>query len=225
MAAFDGKFGDDFGQKVDLTANIRGILRNYPEGTAILKELVQNADDAGARKVSVCLDCRHHATSKLADPALGAFQGPALLAYNDSVFTDEDFRSIQRIGDSLKKASEDQTKIGRFGIGFNAVYHWTDLPSFVSQKQLVMLDPQARFLPNVNPSNPGKMVDWHSNPEIVQVSLFVRFRGLYLFTGGWCIISFHVECFIIQLWCSSIILCNTTSSSGVLLSYSLTSLV
>lgn len=27
----------DFGQKVDLTASIRNILRNYPEGTAILK--------------------------------------------------------------------------------------------------------------------------------------------------------------------------------------------
>ena len=31
----------DFGQKVDLTARIREILINYPEGTSILKELVQ----------------------------------------------------------------------------------------------------------------------------------------------------------------------------------------
>jgi hypothetical protein len=30
-----------------------------------------------------------------------------------------------------------------------------------------MLDPQARFLPNVNPSNPGKMVDWVGNPAVV----------------------------------------------------------
>lgn len=30
-------FGVDFGQKVDLTASIRNILRNYPEGTSILK--------------------------------------------------------------------------------------------------------------------------------------------------------------------------------------------
>ena len=34
---------DDFGQKVDLTARLREILLNYPEGTSILKELVQNA--------------------------------------------------------------------------------------------------------------------------------------------------------------------------------------
>lgn len=162
-----GNFGDDFGQKVDLTASIRNILRNYPEGTAILKELVQNADDAGARVVRFCLDHRHHATSKLADPALGQFQGPSLLVYNSAIFTEEDFKSIQRIGDSLKNSEEaSKTKIGRFGIGFNAVYHWTELPSFISDRYLVMLDPQARFLPNVNPSNPGKIVNWVDNKAI-----------------------------------------------------------
>eukprot|EP01038_Epipyxis_sp_PR26KG_P006758 gene6758-9260_t len=160
-------FGVDFGQKVDLTASIRNILRNYPEGTAVLKELVQNADDAGAHCVSFCLDHRSHHTEKLADQALAQFQDPALMVYNDAIFTEEDFKSIQRIGDSLKKSSDTPTKIGRFGIGFNAVYHWTDLPSFISSKYLVLLDPQARFLPNVNPSNPGKMVDWISNPKLL----------------------------------------------------------
>lgn len=160
-------FGSDFGQKVDLTASIRNILRNYPEGTAILKELVQNADDAGARVFSVCLDERHHGGNNVADPKLAQFQGPAILAYNSAVFTERDFQSIQRIGDSLKKTADDANKIGRFGIGFNAVYHMTDLPSFVSAGRLVMLDPQARFLPNVNPSNPGKMVDFIKDTSIV----------------------------------------------------------
>jgi len=41
---------DDFGQKVDLTARLREILLNYPEGTSILKELVQNA----VRRVRSC---------------------------------------------------------------------------------------------------------------------------------------------------------------------------
>ena len=69
-------FGVDFGQKVDLTASIRNILRNYPEGTAVLKELIQNADDAGARKVCFTLDKRSHATTSLADANLAQFQGP-----------------------------------------------------------------------------------------------------------------------------------------------------
>jgi sacsin len=160
-------FGTDFGQKVDLTASIRNILRNYPEGTAILKELVQNADDAGARTVSFCLDHRTHNASKLASKSLEQFQGPSLLIYNNAIFTETDFQSIQRIGDSLKKSEDSKAKIGRFGIGFNAVYHWTDLPSFVSNKYLVMLDPQAKYLPNVNPSNPGKIIDFVTNPDIL----------------------------------------------------------
>lgn len=153
-------FGEDFGQKVDLTASIRGILRNYPEGTAILKELLQNADDAGAKHVCFCLDMREHKTEKAVNQELKQFQGPSLLVYNSAIFSAEDFQSIQRIGDSLKKTAETKTKIGRFGIGFNAIYHLTDLPSFVSASYLVLLDPQARFLPNVNPSNPGKMVNF-----------------------------------------------------------------
>lgn len=31
----------DFGQRVDLTARLREVLINYPEGTSILKELIQ----------------------------------------------------------------------------------------------------------------------------------------------------------------------------------------
>jgi hypothetical protein len=44
MAEDDGAglyFGEDFGQKIDLTVRIRDILRDYPEGTSILKELIQ----------------------------------------------------------------------------------------------------------------------------------------------------------------------------------------
>lgn len=35
----------------------------------------------------------------------------------------------------------------RFGLGFNAVYHLTDLPSFVSGQHLVLFDPHAKYLP------------------------------------------------------------------------------
>lgn len=162
------EFGEDFGQKVDLTASIRNILRNYPEGTAIFKELIQNADDAGATTVKFCFDNRQHEVANLPDPRLAQFQGPSLLVYNNAVFSKEDLQSIQRIGDSLKNMDEQvKTKIGRFGIGFNAVYHWTELPSFITDRHLVMLDPQARFLPNVNPANPGKLVDWISNRKIM----------------------------------------------------------
>ncbi|GAQ81219.1 Hypothetical protein KFL_000740190 [Klebsormidium nitens] len=41
---------EDFGQKGDLTQRIMEVLQNYPEGTMILKELIQNADNLGASK-------------------------------------------------------------------------------------------------------------------------------------------------------------------------------
>lgn len=56
-------------------------------------------------------------------------QGPALLAYNDALFSPSDFHNISRIGQDSKAARP--TAIGRFGLGFNAVYHFTDLPCFV----------------------------------------------------------------------------------------------
>ncbi len=46
MAARPSAFGDDFGQKIDLTARIREILVNYPPGSTIIKEFLQNADGA-----------------------------------------------------------------------------------------------------------------------------------------------------------------------------------
>ncbi|KAI0491374.1 hypothetical protein KFK09_025634 [Dendrobium nobile] len=152
---------EDFGQRVDLTRRIREVLVNYPEGTTVLKELIQNADDAGATKVVFCLDRRFHGVDSLLSSELSQFQGPALLAYNDAVFTEEDFVSISRIGDSKKHSQS--WKTGRFGVGFNSVYHLTDLPSFVSNKYVVYFDPHGSHLPNVSAANPGKRLDFASS--------------------------------------------------------------
>ncbi|KAK8969856.1 hypothetical protein KSP40_PGU011807 [Platanthera guangdongensis] len=152
---------EDFGQRVDLTRRIREVLVNYPEGTTVLKELIQNADDAGATKVSLCLDLRHHGVNSLLSSHLSQWQGPALLAYNDAVFTEDDFVSISQIGDSKKQVQA--WKTGRFGVGFNSAYHLTDLPSFVSNKYVVLFDPHGTYLPNVSVTNPGKRLDYVSS--------------------------------------------------------------
>lgn len=167
---------EDFGQKVDLTRGIREVLVNYPEGTTVLKELIQNADDAGARKVCLCLDKRLHGTESLLSNGLKEWQGAALLAYNDAVFSDEDFISISRIGGSKKVG---QTwKTGRFGVGFNSIYHLTDLPSFVSDKYVVIFDPQGAYLPDISVANPGKRIDYVSSSAILfYEDQFVPYRA------------------------------------------------
>ncbi|CAN8264910.1 unnamed protein product [Cochlearia groenlandica] len=157
---------EDFGQKVDLTRRIREVLLNYPEGTTVLKELIQNADDAGATRVRLCLDRRVHGSGSLLSESLAQWQGPSLLAYNDAVFSEEDFVSISRIGGSGKHGQA--WKTGRFGVGFNSVYHLTDIPSFVSGKYVVLFDPQGAYLPNISSANPGKRIDFVGSSALSQ---------------------------------------------------------
>lgn len=51
-------------------------------------------------------------------------------------------------------------------VGFNSVYHLTDLPSFVSGKHVVLFDPQGVYLPNVSAANPGKRIDYVSSSAV-----------------------------------------------------------
>ena len=56
-------------------------------------------------------------------------RGPALIAANDAVFTEKDWKGIQKLQDSVK--AEDPFNIGKFGIGFNAIYHITGMYNII----------------------------------------------------------------------------------------------
>ncbi|XP_036395895.1 sacsin-like [Megalops cyprinoides] len=122
---------------------LKDILRRYPDGGQILKELIQNADDGGASEVVFIYDETTYGTQNLWTEDLGKYQGAALYAYNNAEFTEDDWRGIQATGRSVKR--NDPNKVGRFGIGFNSVYHITDLPCIFSGKHLGMLDPQEKI--------------------------------------------------------------------------------
>ncbi|KAJ8026268.1 Sacsin [Holothuria leucospilota] len=148
--------GERFGQREELVTRITRIMEGYPLDFTVLKEFVQNADDAKATKVHFVLDNRKYPTQKLFYTSMSELQGPALLAFNDRPFTDDDIKGIQRLGTGNK--GEDTDKMGRYGVGFNVVYHLTDCPMFLSGgNTLCIFDPTLKYVPNADEVCPGRM--------------------------------------------------------------------
>ncbi|CAO3564928.1 unnamed protein product [Mortierella alpina] len=143
------------GIREPLTNRIRGILDEYPDGTQIARELLQNSDDARSTVQWYLLDHHNHSHSpsnpgqgtqtplKLLHEDLEEYMGPALLAGNDSLFEEKDFLSMKNLAASEKRA--DVSKIGQMGIGFNSIYHLTDCPSFISGEQFMVIEPHERI--------------------------------------------------------------------------------
>lgn len=118
----DDPEGFPVGQKERLTIRLKNLIRQYQRGPGIIKEFIQNADDAGSDWVRVVMDWRDHRTGAPGEESLADMLGPALLIANGSVFSDSNFDAIQKIGDSDKRLSA--AKTGRFGLGFNTAHHY-----------------------------------------------------------------------------------------------------
>ena len=147
------------GQSIELTRRIGNIIKDYEDSIDVFKELIQNADDAGATEVKFLVDWRQHGVDQLFSNEMRHWQGPALYAYNNSVFSPEDFENIRQVEAGTKLA--DPTKIGRFGLGFCSVYQLTDVPSFLSANKLVVFDPHMHFLgASVASGSPGISIDF-----------------------------------------------------------------
>ncbi|XP_078595174.1 sacsin-like isoform X2 [Branchiostoma floridae x Branchiostoma japonicum] len=170
-----------FGQKEPITRRLKTIIDEYKEGPGIFYELIQNADDAGATEVKFAVDWRQNtqARKSLLSPGMAACQGPALWAYNNKVFTDEDIQNITEISGATKKT--DTNKIGRFGLGFNSVYHMTDVPSFISRHYFVCFDPHTTHLaPMVNRIEPGMKIEWDREEiQKIYTDQFKPYDGIF----------------------------------------------
>ncbi|KAJ7380157.1 hypothetical protein OS493_010868 [Desmophyllum pertusum] len=117
-------FGIPCGQKEKLTNRLKRILTGYPCEKEILKELLQNADDAQATEICFIKDPRQHPHKRVFEDSWQLLQGPALCVYNNKPFTKADIDGIQNLGEGSK--GDDPNKTGQYGVGFNAVYHLTD---------------------------------------------------------------------------------------------------
>ena len=132
------------GQSEDIIDRLKGVLKGYRMHMDVFNELIQNSDDAGAHTVKILFDYTKHPSSSVLDEAVRDIHGPALYFFNDSKFSEKDFESILKLSSGNKLNSTE--KIGRFGIGFNAVYNFTDCPSFVSDKYIQIFDPLKMYL-------------------------------------------------------------------------------
>ena len=152
---------------------ITQLLRDrYHPGFPILKELLQNADDAEARCFVAdfydSLPGSDHATNPL-------LRAPGALILNDGECSDTDMEGIRTFADSTK--SHDSSRAGKFGIGQKAVFHLCD--AFVVVANGHPVKPSWRVVnPFVGITNlPGNVTErWEELPPADRRLLADRFE-------------------------------------------------
>ena len=101
---------EDLARVLKNHAGIRRIVEDlYPDTAHFIYELLQNAEDTQASAVAFILS-----SDRL------------VFEHNGRTFDEKDIRGITDIGEGTK--AEDDEQIGRFGIGFKAVFPYTDTP-------------------------------------------------------------------------------------------------
>ena len=143
------EIGKPGGQEFSIVRSIRTFLEQMAEGSArpaptVLKELLQNADDAGATEIEITLDVR--ALPKQGTP-YDLLLEPSLIIRNNAMFKIKeelehrnkgDFEALLDVAGGHK--TSDSVAAGRFGIGFNSVYFLTDNPVIFSRDEIHFLD-------------------------------------------------------------------------------------
>lgn len=112
-----------------MVTNTVNILRDnlhdrYDSGFPVLKELIQNANDAGASELFIS----QNAGIRTAQHDL--LQKPALLVYNDGKVTDKDLEGIISVAQGGKTGKAGV--IGKFGLGMKSIFHFCDLFFYVA---------------------------------------------------------------------------------------------
>lgn len=101
---------EDLARALKKHQGIRRIVEDlYPDSAHFIYELLQNAEDTGARNAHFFLEAE-----KLA------------FEHDGRPFSEGDIKAITDIGEGTKASDED--KIGRFGVGFKAIFAYSETP-------------------------------------------------------------------------------------------------
>ena len=145
---------------------IRDLLRGYGSHRSILKELVQNAEDAEASR----LDFIYLPPDETSKHTLT--RGPGLLAINDGGFGTEHHDAIFRI--NLGTKATDDRAIGRFGKGLKSVFSWCEA-FFVTAKTDPKLGwPVPLFTDLFNPWHGWRHANWEEEFEREHPAITLR---------------------------------------------------
>ncbi len=113
---------------ISIVNQIKSNLQDrYDSGYPILKELLQNADDAEAQRF------RLDALPGWPNAGNPLLRGLGLLVANDGFFRKQDESGITSFGESSKAA--DSAAIGKFGFGQKAVFHLCDAFIVYAQRE------------------------------------------------------------------------------------------
>lgn len=129
---------------------IRDNLRDrYRSGFPVLKELIQNADDAGASAFDVGW------TPGLRGADHPLLNSPALFVVNDGPFAAHHAQAVPRLG--LSGRAGERATIGKFGLGLKSVFHLCEAFFYLGSPDPVE-DAKASRYPRRNILNP-----WHAS--------------------------------------------------------------
>ena len=130
------------------------VIDKYPDSAHFIYELLQNADDAKASQVKIILDekyliFKHNGTVAftISEEVNAAHNSKAPYGH---------INSITSIGASTKN-SDQSNKIGKFGVGFKAVFQYTNRPEIYDDNfQFAIEDHIVPILLNHDNENRGK---------------------------------------------------------------------
>ena len=119
-------------------------MDDYSSQSDVVAEFFQNADDHGAASLTFILCDQQHPDEKIVDGRSKGLQGPALYICSDKELSNEDIRHMQRVGRSSKRW--DFRSTGRFGIGLNVMYKYSDCPQLLANGYLHFFDLSRCFV-------------------------------------------------------------------------------
>lgn len=105
-------------QIINLIAD--NLRDRYKSGFPVLKEIIQNADDAGSADELIQIE--FGLSQGLANAEHPLLKGPALYFINNGTFKDSDDKAIRSFG--LNRKAIEQSSIGKFGLGMKSVFHF-----------------------------------------------------------------------------------------------------